>query len=255
MRKCYHCSQIYPDSLGGPISIGDATTNIIPKILTIAITASLNSCDISGVIGPKGAGTLTSNQGATTKVVTLNQLSDGSISATMAVNGAGSQIITSSNAEVGAGLSIEFAAGSFAVPSLVTLSPANSLANSSTLAELGGSSTQSLAAAGNAFTISSSLGSSTQKDLTNPFQLSDLITVSGWTNNRVTVTKGGVTTVQSSLAVWWTNTVMAAPSAAATRQDLNTSGIIYYVSDSSSRYGYTVTADKVALVGLTKVTS
>ncbi len=81
--------------------------------------------------------------------------------------------------------------------------------------------------------------------------LKDLVTVSGWINNRVFVIKNGNPLKASTYTTWWTNPVSALPTSLgpATNTDIGAiSGTIYVVGADQTSFGYNILSNKTAVV-------
>lgn len=80
--------------------------------------------------------------------------------------------------------------------------------------------------------------------------LKDLLNATSWKSNSVMISLSGTPIVTTSLAAWWTTTVLALPDASGAAVALSTADRIYtYTADQPSK-GYTISADKVGIVSL-----
>lgn len=82
--------------------------------------------------------------------------------------------------------------------------------------------------------------------------LRDLVQVSAWRQNQVTVSNGS-TVAQSSLATWWSNPVTPLPDnhlATDAVQSLSASGTVYTLDVSRNSSGYNIDGDQISLVTL-----
>ena len=80
--------------------------------------------------------------------------------------------------------------------------------------------------------------------------LKDLVTATGWINNRVFVIKNGNPLKASTYSAWWSNTVTALPtSTGPTNTDIGAvSGTIYVVASDQTSFGYNILSNKTAVV-------
>ncbi len=80
--------------------------------------------------------------------------------------------------------------------------------------------------------------------------LKDLVTSSGWINNRVFIIKNGSPLKSSTYSAWWTNPVTALPSNSTgpAPVSLSSTGTIYVVNSDIISYGYQITVDKIGIV-------
>lgn len=79
--------------------------------------------------------------------------------------------------------------------------------------------------------------------------LADLITAGSWKQMSVTLRSSGASQTSAS-SLWWGNTVTALPdnSVSGTTQVLSTSGTVYILNSSRASAGYSIEADKIAVV-------
>lgn len=81
--------------------------------------------------------------------------------------------------------------------------------------------------------------------------LKDLVNETSWKNNKVIIKKSGTPIAASSLGIWWSNTVLPLPDNSFTAQtNLSTASAIYTLSTTRTTKGYSIDADKIAIVTL-----
>ena len=80
--------------------------------------------------------------------------------------------------------------------------------------------------------------------------LADLVTASGWINNRVFILKNGTPLKSSTYSAWWSNPVTTLPSntTGPAPVSLSSTGTIYVVNSDMISYGYQLTVDKIGIV-------
>ncbi|MCM2278599.1 MAG: right-handed parallel beta-helix repeat-containing protein [Oligoflexia bacterium] len=79
--------------------------------------------------------------------------------------------------------------------------------------------------------------------------LGQLVTETGWKQNQLLIARDGAPVAETPLEVWWSNPVQVLPdNSTTTTASLNVAGAVYVLGSSRASAGYSVEADRIAVV-------
>ncbi|MCM2322992.1 MAG: hypothetical protein NDJ90_06985 [Oligoflexia bacterium] len=79
--------------------------------------------------------------------------------------------------------------------------------------------------------------------------LGQLVTETGWKQNRLLISRSGAPAAETPLEIWWSNPVLPLPdNSSTTAASLAVAGAIYVLGASRASAGYSIEADRIALV-------
>lgn len=126
-------------------------------------------CDISSLVKVQGSGTSTKGLPVSAKIMPLSIQNEGSFSGRFDPSNKTSQsfAVTDSTSSL-AGMKLDFAPGSLAISTIISLNPSNSIVSSALASEIGAEASTEIQSVSSAITLSSSVS----LDALNPFSLS-----------------------------------------------------------------------------------